>query len=91
MKKALFLTSFFAGTFLHGLDVYSGGVLSKNQAAMDVKHYGLDLMVDPYKKTISGTSTIKLITAVSLPQRVTSPWFGTLSRLKDISAPSRSQ
>ena len=67
MKKALFLTFFFAGTFLHGLDVYSGGVLSKNQAAMDVKHYGLDLMVDPYKKTISGTSTIKFVLLENVP------------------------
>ena len=57
----MFLTFFFAGAFLFGLDVYSGGVLSKNQAAMDVKHYDLDLIVDPYKKTISGTSTIKFV------------------------------
>ena len=34
---------------------------------MDVKHYGLDLMVDPYKKTISGTSTIKFVLLENVP------------------------
>ena len=42
--------------FLYGLDVSSGGPISKNQAAMDVKHYFLDLRVDPHKKSISGTA-----------------------------------
>ena len=40
------------------MEVYSGGKLSSNQAAMDVTHYDLRLKVDPYKKTIGGTVNI---------------------------------
>ena len=47
--------------FLYGLDVHSGGPISKNQEAMDVKHYFLDLIVDPHKKFISGSSTIQFM------------------------------
>ena len=39
---------------LFGLDVESGGKLSREQAAIDVKHYRIDIKVDPYKKTIIG-------------------------------------
>ena len=39
---------------LFGLDVESGGSLSREQAAIDVKHYRIDIRVDPYKKTIIG-------------------------------------
>ena len=39
---------------LFGLDVESGGRLSTEQAAIDVKHYRIDIRVDPYKKTIIG-------------------------------------
>ena len=39
---------------LFGLDVESGGKLSREQAAIDVKHYRIDIRVDPYKKTIIG-------------------------------------
>ena len=53
--------------FLYGLDVSSGGPISKNQAAMDVKHYFLDLRVDPHKKSISGTSTIQFILKEDIP------------------------
>ena len=53
--------------FLYGLDVSSGGRISKNQAAMDVKHYFLDLRVDPNKKSISGTSTIQFILKEDTP------------------------
>jgi len=43
------------------LDVYSGGKLSPNQAAMDVTHYDLRLKVDPYKKTLEGKVIITFI------------------------------
>jgi len=43
------------------LDVYSGGKLSPNQAAMDVVHYDLRLKVDPYKKTIGGKVVISFL------------------------------
>ena len=39
---------------LFGLDIESGGSLSREQAAIDVKHYRIDIRVDPYKKTIIG-------------------------------------
>ena len=55
------------GMFLYGLDAFSGGPISKNQAAMDVKHYFLDLRVDPHKKSISGTSTIQFILKEDTP------------------------
>ena len=41
------------------LDVKSGGRLSRAQEAMDVKHYLIDIRVDPYKETISGEVVIK--------------------------------
>ena len=41
-------------SLLFGLDVESGGKLSREQAAIDVKHYRIDIRVDPYKKTIIG-------------------------------------
>ena len=53
--------------FLYSLDVRSGGPISKNQEAMDVKHYFLDLVVDPHKKSISGSSTIQFIINKDVP------------------------
>ena len=41
-------------SFSYGLDVTSGGVLSENQAAFDVRHYDIRLKVDPELKMISG-------------------------------------
>ena len=37
----------------------SGGLLSSDQSAVDIKHYLLDLRIDPYKKVISGTATVQ--------------------------------
>lgn len=39
-------------------DFSSGGVISSNQQSMDVTFYNIDLIVDPYKKNISGTVII---------------------------------
>jgi len=36
----------------------SGGEITNNQKAMDVKHYNIDLKVDPFKKTIAGSVII---------------------------------
>ncbi len=58
MKKHLSLFFIFIVSIGFSLDVYSGGKLSKNQAAIDVTHYDLRLKVDPYKKTIAGTVQI---------------------------------
>tara|TARA_B100001093_G_scaffold512404_1_gene582187 strand:+ start:84 stop:1697 length:1614 start_codon:yes stop_codon:yes gene_type:complete len=65
--RPLVFIFFLACVFLHGLDVSSGGPLSKSQASMDVKHYFLDLRVDPHKKSISGTSTIQFILKEDTP------------------------
>ena len=38
--------------------ISSGGPLSENQKAMDVSYYTLDIKVDPYRQTISGSVKI---------------------------------
>ena len=65
--RTLVFISFLTGVFLYGLDVRSGGPISKNQEAIDVKHYFLDLLVDPHKKSISGSSTIQFIINKDVP------------------------
>ncbi len=57
--QTLFYLLFFSSVFLNGLDLSSGGVLSKSQASIDVHHYDIDLRVDPYKRFISGKVKIK--------------------------------
>ena len=52
MRKTAILFLIFS--FSYGLDVTSGGVLSENQAAYDVRHYDIRLKVDPELKMISG-------------------------------------
>ena len=52
MRKTAILCLIFS--FSYGLDVTSGGVLSENQAAYDVRHYDIHLKVDPELKMISG-------------------------------------
>ncbi len=39
----------------------SGGILSENQANMDIKYYGLNLTVNPNEKYLSGYVDIKLL------------------------------
>jgi hypothetical protein len=41
----------------------SGGKLKPEQAIMDIRHYNLQLQVDPVTKSIKGTTKIKLITS----------------------------
>lgn len=45
----------------------SGGKLKPEQAIMDIRHYTLDLIVDPSQKTISGFTEIDLILSQSSP------------------------
>ena len=63
----LFLVCFSSG-FLRGLDLHSGGQLSISQSSMDIHHYDIDLKVDPYKKTISGSVKIKFTLLKSTPE-----------------------
>ena len=48
----------------------SGGILKPEQAIMDVRHYKIQLSVDPGSKTIAGTTTIKLVTSEPTSQLV---------------------
>ena len=57
-SKSLTIILFSTGFFLYGLDAKSGGPLTMNQKAMDVKHYSLKLRIDPHTKSISGTVSI---------------------------------
>ena len=57
MKKAILLIVILSEIFC--LEVYSGGVLTKNQEAIDVLFYDISLKVDPSKKTIVGKVGIK--------------------------------
>ena len=51
----------FFSTIVLGLKTSSGGPLTKNQAAMDVHHYELQIEMDSEKKTIGGTVPISFI------------------------------
>ena len=57
VKKTICFSLFLSMIF--SLDVESGGKLSTEQLAIDVKHYGINIRVDPYKKTIMGKADIK--------------------------------
>ena len=52
---------FLLSTVVLGLRMSSGGPLTKNQAAMDVHHYELQIELNSEKKTIGGTVTIGFI------------------------------
>ena len=56
-RLGLFIVCLFQ-TLLLSLDMKSGGVLSKNQKAMDVTHYDLDIKLDPHSKSIQGSVAI---------------------------------
>ena len=57
IRLGLFIVCFFQ-TVLLSLDMKSGGGLSKNQKAIDVKHYDLDIKLDPHSKSIQGSVAI---------------------------------
>ena len=62
IKVKIVVTIYFSiSSFLYGVDVRSGGLLSKYQKAMDVKHYSLNLRIDPHTKSISGTTSFYFI------------------------------
>ena len=57
VKKIICFSLFLSMVF--SLDVESGGKVPTEQLAIDVKHYGINIRVDPYKKTIMGKVDIK--------------------------------
>ena len=59
MIQNLFFVACFFQSVLYSLDLKSGGSISKNQRAINVSHYDLDLTIDPYRETISGVVKIK--------------------------------
>ena len=58
MKRLLLILGFLSTVF--SMDITSGGKLSKNQLAVDVRHYDIRLKVDPKRKMISGHVDIKI-------------------------------
>ena len=58
MKRLLLILGFLS--IVLSMDITSGGKLSKNQLAVDVRHYDIRLKVDPKRKMISGHVDIKI-------------------------------
>ena len=56
-RRLLIFTLFLSVAF--SLSVESGGKLSREELAIDVKHYEIDIRIDPYKKTIMGQVSIR--------------------------------
>ncbi len=58
MIRKLFLLFITSCTWLLALNTVSGGRLTPRQEAIDVKHYTIDITVDPFKQIISGVVEI---------------------------------
>jgi aminopeptidase N len=68
MKSFLLSLSLFTSiTTIAQIEGKSGGMLKPEQAIMDIRHYSLQLNVDPVTKTINGTAKIRLITSEATP------------------------
>jgi aminopeptidase N len=60
MRIYLFLFLVFIGISTNAQNLKSGGVLKPEQAIMDIRHYTINLDVDPEQKTINGYTEITL-------------------------------
>lgn len=60
MKIELFLVFLLISCISFAQEKGSGGQLSKEQAAMDIRHYTLDLTVNPNSQSYGGSTTIDL-------------------------------
>jgi len=58
MRILFFLLSVIISIHLPAQNLKSGGVLKPEQAIMDIRHYTLNLDVDPVQKTINGFTEI---------------------------------
>jgi aminopeptidase N len=59
--RQLILLVLFCSTFVASAqNLRSGGVLKPEQANMDIRHYAIALDVDPVRKTINGSTEIRL-------------------------------
>jgi len=58
MKNYSSVFIFIINAIAFSIEAYSGGRLSKYQAAMDVQHYDLNIKVDPYREIITGVVNI---------------------------------
>jgi aminopeptidase N len=68
MKISLsILLLFCAGSLVAQIQGKSGGILKPEQAIMDIRHYTVQLTVDPTKQTITGATTIRLVTNQATP------------------------
>ncbi len=59
-----------------GQNLRSGGALKPEQAIMDVRHYTINLVVDPEQQSIKGFTTVKMKLAASTPSIVLDFWHG---------------
>ena len=66
--KLFWIIIFLSGAHLHAQDIVSGGRLKQNQVVYDVFHYNIALDVDIAKKSISGTTVIKIKLKENTPE-----------------------
>ena len=92
MKKIL-ITSIFIISFGYPINVTSGGLLSKNQIGMDVKHYNINLKVETKRIPLASTGSRRVVTraaaVLSLLGRKVSRMCATLHPRVHSRAPSR--
>ena len=60
MKLKILLGFLIISSISFGQEKGSGGKLSPEQAAMDIRHYTLDLIVNPNGQSFGGSTTIDL-------------------------------
>jgi len=61
---------------LFGQNLRSGGVLKPEQAIMDVRHYTINLVVDPAQQSIKGFTTIRMKLTAPAQSIVLDFWHG---------------
>jgi aminopeptidase N len=59
-----------------GQNLRSGGALKPEQAIMDVRHYTINLVVDPEQQSIKGFTTVKMKLTASAASIVLDFWHG---------------
>lgn len=81
--KQLFCLLLFAAS-VQAQDLRSGGVLKPEQANMDIRHYTLNLSVDPLTQTIEGFTEVELQLQHKAPVMLLDLWNGMTIRSIEI-------
>ena len=63
MRILFFIIMLFLTGYIYAQDLKSGGILKPEQEVMDIRHYKLELEVDPSSQSIDGNTVITLITS----------------------------